>query len=503
MGTDKKDIFLALVISGTIGIIVYGVVRTTLFFYSAYSGVEKIFALMLVSGELFVLMHGLGYALNIIQALTRPEVAEGAGISQKGEPWVAILVAARHEPREVLESTFITINNIRYKNKNVYFLDDSSEPRYKREAEELAEQYGLRLFRRDKRRGAKAGIINDCVKTLTEQYISIFDADQNPMPEFLNALVPMLEADEKLAFIQTPQFYTNIDESRVARGAAFQQTVFYEYICEGKSSNDSMFCCGTNVIFRRKALEDVGGLDESTVTEDFATSVKLHTKGWRSFYYSHVCVFGMGPENLTGYFRQQFRWAVGTISVLKIVMWQFMTRPLSLSMSQWWEYFISSSYYLIGLAFFFLMICPMAYLLFRIPSFFALKEVYFTAFIPYIILSLGVFYIVLKDRHYRPRDLFLGQLLGAVTITVYMRAALSAIIGVKTDFGITGKNKGSATSYALLWPQLLLVFLNFVAIVWGLNRYFYEGETAIIINCFWAFYNFIMLSAIFYFNEGR
>jgi cellulose synthase (UDP-forming) len=501
MKRDKRQIFEALAVFAAIAVTVYAVVRTMLFLYSDYTGVEKITAALLICGELFVLVHGFGYVLNIIQVLTKPVSFRAKAAPLAEEPPVAILVAARHEPKAVLDETFATLTNMKYKNKRVYFLDDSSDEQYKREAEELAKEYGLQLFRRAERHGAKAGIVNDCLKTLTEKYVSIFDADQNPLPDFLNVLIPILEANDRLAFVQSPQFYTNIEQSRIARGAAFQQTVFYEYICEGKGSNDSMFCCGTNVVFRMKALVEVGGLDESTITEDFATSLKLHTNGWKSLYYDHVYAFGMGPESLTGYFKQQFRWAIGTISVLKKIIWQFVTRPFSLTFAQWWEYFLSSSYYLVGFAFFFLMICPSLYLLFKVPSFFMRKEVYIMAFLPYIILSMSVFYFVLKSRNYKPKDLFLGQMLGVVTITVYMRAAVSALLGVKATFGVTEKTKGKAVSYAILWPQLALMSLSFVAVVWGINRYIYERETAIIINAFWAFYSFVTMSSIFYFNK--
>jgi len=500
MKTRKEDLFKAMAVLALIAVIVYMVVRSALFLFAEYSSLEKFFAVILIAGEFFILVHASGYALNILFSAgikkKYPDI-----LKNKEEPAVAILVAARHEPKEVLENTFIALTNLNYKNKTVYFLDDSSEERYQKEADQLAKDYNLQLFRRKIRRGAKAGIVNDCLKTLRHKYVAIFDADQNPLRDFLNVLIPILENNEKLAFIQTPQFYSNIEKSPIARGAAFQQAVFYEYICEGKNTNGSMFCCGTNVVFRVKALLDVGGLDESTVTEDFATSIKLHTKGWKSLYYNHVYAFGMGPESLCAYFKQQFRWATGTISVFKKALWQFITRPFSLNLVQWWEYFLSSSYYLIGMAFFFVMICPIVYLLFRVPSFFARQGIYLMAFLPYIILSMSVFYFVLKGRRYKARDLFLGQLLGVITFSVYIRAAFCAIFGVKTTFGVTEKTGAKSISYIKLWPQITMLVLSVVAVTWGINRYIYEREPAILVNSFWVFYQFLFLLSIFYFNR--
>ena len=104
-----------------------------------------------------------------------------------------------------------------------------------------------------------------------------------------------------------------------------------------------MFCCGTNVILRASALKAIGGMDEGTVTEDFATSLKLHSHGFSSLYYNHTCVFGMGPEDLIGYFTQQFRWTAGTLQVFKKLVAQFFTKPFSLSMGQWFQYFLSGT----------------------------------------------------------------------------------------------------------------------------------------------------------------
>ncbi len=504
----KRQAFDAMAFLSIIATLVYIIVRTTLFLFADYGILEKLFAALLICAEFFVLLHGIGYALNILRVRTKERLRSDEeallNIAPAEQPSVAILVPARNEPKEILENTFITINNLNYQNKIIYLLDDSTEQRYKKEAEELCREYNLKLFRRTKPwHGSKAGIVNDCLETLDQRYIAIFDADQKPLPDFLDAIIPILEKQKDISFVQTPQFYSNIDAGPVARASALQQAVFYEYICEGKSISDSMFCCGTNVIFRAEALKGVGGLDETTITEDFATSIKLHAAGWRSLYYNHVHVFGMAPEDLDAYFKQQFRWAAGTISVFKKALIRLLTKPFSLKPNQWAEYLLSSTYYFVGIAFWVLMICPVLYLLFNVPSFFARPEIYIFAFLPYIFLSLGIFYIVLKKRHYSPRDLFLGQLLGVAAFSVYIRAAFSAIFGVKISFGVTSKTKQKSISLIRLWPQLSMLFLNFVAIVWGVNRFIYELEPAILVNGFWALYHSFVLSSIFYFNKER
>ena len=487
-----------------VAIILYAIVRIVLTIVLAheYGAADLFFAVMLLAAELFILLHALGYAIALLRSTRATDIKDlPVPPLPYPPPPVAILVAARHEPREVLEDTFRALTNLRYTAKTIYFLDDSSDEPYRREAEEICAKYDLKLFRREPRHGAKAGIVNDCLKTLTETYVAVFDADQCPLPGFLAPLIPILEARPDLAFIQTPQFYSNAQASHVAAGATFQQAVFYEYICEAKGTHESMFCCGTNVVFRREALVAVGGMDETVVTEDFATSVKLHMAGWKSLYYNHVGTFGMGPETLAAYFKQQSRWARGTVGVFRKVLAGFLRHPFALKLSQWWEYLLSSTYYFVGIAFTMLMLCPVAYLFFGVPSFFIHTEIYVSVFVPYFALSLGVFLTTLRVRHYRARDLFAGQALTYIAFPVLIAATIAGLLGSQGTFGITDKGKGRAMPWRSLWAQFLFLFLNFTALVWGLNRFWYERDASILVNCFWALYHCAIMTGVLYFNE--
>ncbi len=505
MKKTKLSFFKILFLLAMTAVLSYATVRIISLAFVSSHWIDQALSFGLLFGELFILIHAIGYTLNVIRTFIddnkHVKEKQKKAPKLKKEPSVALVVAARHEPYEVLDKTFLSLTSIDYKNKDVYFLDDSSDDKYKKEAELLCEKYKINLFRREERHGAKAGVINDCLKQLEQKYLVIFDADQCPLPSFLKDLVPMMEETPNLAFIQTPQYYSNVDESRVARAAAYQQAVFYEYICEGKSTRESMFCCGTNIIFRCEALKEVGGLDESTVTEDFATSVNLQMKGWKSLYYNHVTTFGMGPENLTGYFKQQYRWAIGTLTVFKSLIRKFIRNPRALSPTLWWEYFLSSSYYAIGLAFVFLILSPICFIFTNRPSLLNNTTLCLIAYVPYITLSMGIFALALGYRNYRMRDIFLGQLLSFCTFSIYARAAISALLGLKAEFGITEKTKMNAIPNKQLWPQISLITLSFVALVWAINRFIYERNPALLVNGLWTLYHFTILSSLFYFNE--
>jgi cellulose synthase (UDP-forming) len=469
------------------------------------AGAEDIFGLFmsfaLIAGEAFIMFHAIAYSIDYIYATKKKEPPRKEIEDWDNAPSVAILMPARHEPYGVLEQTLICLQKINYPNKTIYFLDDSSDEKFLLEAEELALTYGAKLFRRKDRHGAKAGIINDCVKELSDDYIVVFDADQNPMQNFLKTLIPVIEANPKLAFIQTPQFYTNTEESSVAFGANLQHCMFYEYMCEGKSARGGMILCGTNAIIRTAALRDIGGLDETSITEDFSTSVDWHSKGWESLYYGQAFVYGEGPTTISPYFKQQWRWARGNLGVLKKIVKLFFTNPFCMNLSQWWEYFATGSYYLIGGAYLLLMLCPLAYIFLRTPSFFIVPEVYMLTFIPYFAMSFTIFYTSMRKRNYKLPQLTTGVLLGFISFPVYLHAAFAALLNRKSSFTVTEKDKqNSVAPWALFKFQIFMLLVHASAVVWGINRFLYERDFSVLMSLVWVVYHMLMLSSVFFFR---
>lgn len=534
---NKKNTILAMVLVLTmIAVFLYLMARTSLFLLADYRWYEKSLALLLLFAEGFTMTHAFGYFLNLYRVISSPGKQPRLSMDNvpelKSYPPIAIIVSSFREPLHIVEETLTCFYNMTYPNKHIYFLDDTrydlpkndSEAmrRYREEIDALCKRIGVNLFRRIWR-GAKAGMINDFLdfiegrpgegfefhsyadrpRTEKERYIIVFDADMNPLPDFADPLVAFMEANPRLAFIQTPQYYTNFETNRVARASGLQQAVFYEYICEGKSMQDAMFCCGTNVIFRREALMDVGGFEESSVTEDFATSLKFHSRGWSSAYLNKVCAFGMGPEDLGGYFKQQFRWALGTVGLFRQIIGAFVRNPRLLSPNKWWEYFLSGTHYLVGWVLFIMMLCPILYQFFAVPSYFAYPEIYFLFFFPYILLTVTLFIYSMSQRRYGFKELGIGIVLQAITFPVYMRASLLGILGVRGSFGVTPKAGSTSLPLVSLWPQVLLSGVCTAAAVWSANRLYFEGEPAwaITINGLWCIYHALLLSTVIYFNH--
>jgi cellulose synthase (UDP-forming) len=491
---------------------VYLVFRTLALFAADYRPIDRVASVFLFGAELFSLVHAVGYLLGTIKARRGYKVPREHPFAAYVEPPVAVLIASFNEPEHVLEETVAAVASMDYGPKFLYLVDDSTRDEARRGAEGLAARYGARLVRRGQRRGYKAGAINDLLPHLEEPYLAIFDADARPVTTFLRELVPLIDRDPGLAFVQTPQYYERTESLPVASISASQQAVFFEYICEGKDTSGAMFFCGTNGIFRRDALLSIGRrigdrteyLDESSVTEDFATSLSLHQRGWRSLYYNRVYVYGMGPETLSAYFTQQMRWARGNLGVFPRLLWEMVRRPRSLRLAQWWEYFLTCTYYFVGWTNFCFMIMPILFLLFGVRPLIADPVAYLAAFVPYLFASLCFFYINMVRRGQRLRDLWLGQALGFATFWIYMKAAVAAMLGRARAFGVTPKGVGGKLPVRALWPQGTLLVLSYAAGVWGILRYLYLNRAiTLLVNVMWSWYHVALLLPLFYYFNRR
>ena len=123
--------------------------------------------------------------------------------------------------------------------------------------------------------------------------------------------------DPYIAFVQTPQYYANADQNRSPRRPGPSSALFFGAIARGKDGLDPVFCCGTNVLFRREAFEERRGLFRPTrVTEDYELSIWLHEAGWKGARCRRCSRGGLGPEDMAAYVSQQQRWARGCLSGL-------------------------------------------------------------------------------------------------------------------------------------------------------------------------------------------
>lgn len=228
----------------------------------------------------------------------------------------AVVITTFNEDPDMVLDTALSAKLAVGEMGDVFVLDDSTDDQIRRRIDKL-ENHGINIQRRDSRRGYKAGAVNDWLKTHGNKYylLAIFDADQRPLPFLFNS-VNQYFADENTAFVQIPQYYSEISTA-VSLGAFFQQLPFLRLVMKGRNRVNSAFSLGSGTIYRVKHLREIGGLDESTVTEDISTALDLHSKGLRSTYVDKPLIwFGLPPKNIAAYWVQQGRWSLGGYQLL-------------------------------------------------------------------------------------------------------------------------------------------------------------------------------------------
>ena len=129
---------------------------------------------------------------------------------------------------------------------------------------------------------------------------------------------------------------------------AFAQCAACHTVQPGRNAFNAAFCVGTNVVFRRAAVDDIGGIYTDSKSEDVWTSMILHGRGWRSVFLPETLAIGDAPDTIEGYSKQQLRWATGGFEIL------FTSNPLltrrKLSLDQRLMYFVTATHYLTGIA---------------------------------------------------------------------------------------------------------------------------------------------------------
>lgn len=322
---------------------------------------------------------------------------------------------------------------------------------------ELALRHGANYLAREAHGGAKAGNINHALGLTDAPFVAVFDCDHVPTPEFLEETIGHLNRPE-VAFVQTPQFYSNRDAGPIAAAAAVQQDLFFGIIARGKQAKGAMFCCGTNFVFRRQALEDVGGFPVNSLTEDFELSMALHERGWESTYVPTVLAHGLGPEDMVSYVSQQARWAQGCLSALPRIL------RFRLPMRIRAQYLLAASYFLSGWTVLVYMSLPVL----RIfgqgqPIHSGSANEFLVHFVPYF-ASCVLTVSVASEGAYS----FSAYSLAAANFGVHLRATCRVVLRRRGTFVVTPKHGVDGRQVRPILPGLLALTVLLAAVAYAL-----------------------------------
>jgi cellulose synthase (UDP-forming) len=370
-------------------------------------------------------------------------------------------------------------------------LDDGHSDEVRR----LARSSGAHYFRRAEREHAKAGNVNAALARTSGQYFVILDADFVPSERFLVETLPFF-AKRTVAFVQTPQTYGNLTNF-ISRGAGYMQTVFYKLIQPGRNRFNAAFCVGTNVMFRRSAIEEIGGMYTASKSEDVWTSLMLHERGWRSVFLPEVLAIGDAPETIAAYSKQQLRWATGGFEILLSHNPFGFRRRLTLD--QRLQYFATATHYLTGIATALLLLVPPLEIFFDLrPMNLSITAgtwaLYYAGF---YLLQIGLaFYAVGSFR-------FETLLLAACSFPIYLKALGNVVTGRKTAWSATGAAGTASSPFNYVVPQML-AFL-FLALTSAVGVWRDVDNGIVTLGSAWNITNTLILGAFLTFaaREAR
>jgi cellulose synthase (UDP-forming) len=207
-------------------------------------------AVPLVLAETYSLIDSLLFALGAWKLRERGEPPT----PPTGPVTVDVFITTYNEPIDLVMRTARAAKAIRHPHET-WILDDGNRP----DMRAAAEAEGLGVITRgkdwvDRPRHAKAGNLNNALLATQGEFLLILDADQVPDPAILDRTLGYFK-DERMALVQTPQWFENVPESDPLGS---QAPLFYGPIQQSKDGWNAAFFCGSNAILRREALMQLG-----------------------------------------------------------------------------------------------------------------------------------------------------------------------------------------------------------------------------------------------------
>lgn len=393
-------------------------------------------------------------------------VEEFVDIEPQFKPNVDILLPICGEDVDIIERTWRHILNLNYPNYTVHVLDDNktANPYLISLASQLKFNY---LSRPNKGEMKKAGNLKFGFENTSSEFITIFDADFAPHPEFMNETVPYLFVDDKIGILQTPQYFENSIElnyrNTLEYGAGCIQEDFYKFIQPSRDVLGGAICVGSNAVYRREALAKVGGTAYVEHSEDVWTGVKILSGGYLVRYIPVILAQGTCPDNLNAFFKQQYRWCKGSMSLMVSKFFWQINVPWTTKLC----YITGFAYYLQCILMYVMPILTLVVLYFNFDR---VKLEYALPYLPILVFN----YVFLNlIRSYRPT---FGVLVAkTVAISTYCLAVFHVMFNKNMNWVPTGAidKKIKDYWYEFLYKINLMYFGIFLGIcVWlySVNR---------------------------------
>jgi len=329
----------------------------------------------------------------------------------------------------------------------IQVLDDSTDETVD-VAENLVEHYACQGFNisyhhRSDRTGYKAGALHEGLKSSSGEFVAIFDADFVPPANFLQRIIHHF-TEPKVGMVQTRWSHINRNYSFLTEVEAILLDGHFVLEHSGRARHNVFFNFnGTAGIWRRAAIDDAGGWEHDTLTEDTDLSYRAQLKGWKFVYRQDVECPAELPVEMTAFKTQQARWAKGLIQTGKKILPKVLKsdQPFRVKLEAWYHLTANLSYPLMIILS--VLLLPAMVIRFY-QGWFQMLYIDIPLFLAST-FSISSFYLVSQKELFPrtwPRAILYIPFLMAIGIGLTVtntRAVLEALIGKQTAFARTPK----------------------------------------------------------------
>ena len=429
-------------------------------------------------------------------------------------PDVDVFIATYNEPTELLYKTINGCVHMDYPDKSkvhIYICDDGRRA----EVRQLAEQMHVNYLDREDNKGAKAGNLNHALSVTSSPLIATFDADMIPRHEFLLDTVAYFVDQEiknreleekdriKIGFIQTPQSFYNPDlfqfnlfsESRIPN----EQDYFYKDVQVARNKSNCVIYGGSNTVISREALNDVGGFFTKSITEDFATGIKIQQKGYICYAINKVLASGLSPTDLKSLINQRIRWGRGCIQTGRRV---HICLSRHLSLAQKANYLASIWYWYASWKRLIYIMSPILFATFSVLVVkCSLIEVLIFWLPMYISSNISLKMMSRNIRTTKWTNLYETTIFPFMMIPVLLETFGISMKKFKVTQKDAKQNKKKDWVYAI--PHTILIILSVIGIANCIRWTFTTGRIDYFVILFWLFVNLFNLVMSLFFVMGR
>ena len=416
---------------------------------------------------------------------TKKGVQKTQSLPLSHHPMVTIQLPIYNE-KYVVSRLLNAVLNMEYPKDRleIQILDDSTDETTRIIKETLNkmdnDSFDIKHIIRSKRTGYKAGALQYGMEKCSGEFITIFDADFVPEKNFLLKTLPHF-VDENIGMIQTKWTHLNSNYGFLTKIQAFWLNAHFTIEQKGREHAGSFINFnGTSGIWRKICIEESGGWQFDTLTEDLDLSYRAQLKGWKFIYKEEIESPAELPILLPAIKSQQYRWNKGGAETARKILKNVLTSTIG------WKHKIHAVFHLLNGSVFLLILIaallsiPMLYIKNKNPELnvvFNFGGVFMVGF-----CSIAYFYWI-ASKYTQTKNIvryfckyFIAFMIFSMGMTLHNSIAiLEGYFGIKTPFvrtpkfNITSKKEWKGNKY-------LVQKLNFVTLLEGLlATYFVYG----------------------------